>query len=87
MANFGINLLGLDFNCTVGVSKLICSKLRTNVLDIDGFILAILPILCEMLTSDYCSIKQKLKFEKEITKNKLLKYVIMNCSCEFLATQ
>ena len=28
-----------------------------------------------------------LKFDKEITKAKMLKYVIMNYSCEFLATQ
>ena len=26
-------------------------------------------------------------FDKEITKAKMLKYVIMDCLCEFLATQ
>ena len=32
-------------------------------------------------------IAKKLKFYKEITKARMLKYVIMNCSREFLTTQ
>ena len=28
-----------------------------------------------------------LKFDKEFTEAKMLKYIIMNCLCEFLATQ
>ena len=47
----------------------------------------VLPILCEILASDYCSNGKMLKFDKEITKGQMLKYVIMNCSCEFLVTQ
>ena len=43
-------------------------------------------ILCEILASNNFS-KKKLKFDKEITEAKMLKYVVMNCSCEFLATQ
>ena len=40
-------------------------------------------ILCEIPTADYCSNGKILKLDKEITKAKMLKYVIMNCSCEF----
>ena len=50
-------------------------------------ILAILPSLSEILTAHYSSNRNMLKFDKEITKVKMLKYVIMNGSCEFLVKQ
>ena len=50
-------------------------------------ILAFVPILCELLISNYPSNRKILKFHKEITKATMLKYVIMNYSCEFLARQ
>ena len=40
---------------------------------------AFVPILSEIVVSNYSSNRKILKFDK--------KYIIMNCSCEFLATQ
>ena len=50
-------------------------------------ILAFLPILCEILASYYFSNRKMLKFDKEITKVQMLKYIILNCSCEYFTTQ
>ena len=49
-------------------------------------ILAFLPILFEIQLI-IVQIEKMFKFYKEITKTKVLKYVIMNCSREFLVTQ
>ena len=51
--------------------------LQTNIGEFSQAILAILPILCEILASDFCSNGKMLKFDKEITIGKMLKYMIM----------
>ena len=52
-----------------------------------SFSQAILPILCEIFAFDYFPNRKMLKFDKEITKAKMLQHILMDCSCEFLATQ
>ena len=46
-------------------------------------ILFILPVLCEILPSNFCSNGKILKFDKEITKAKMLKYMVVKRSGEF----
>ena len=43
--------------------------------------------MCEILTSNYCSNRNVLKFDKEITKARILKYLMISCSYEFFATK
>ena len=62
-----------------------CLKVHNGV-SVSKAILAFLLILCEILTANYFSNRKMLKFDKEITKAKMLKYINMNCTCKFLAT-
>ena len=63
------------------------SVLQANVKLVEFLCLCDKPESCEILAFNYCSNRKMLKFNKEITEAKMLNYLMMNYSCEFLATQ
>ena len=63
------------------------SVLQANVKLVEFLCLCEKPESCEILAFNYCSNRKMLKFDKEITETKMLNYLMMNYSCEFLTTQ
>ena len=73
------------FSVVLSLNKAHILKAHARVV-LSTAILAFLEILCKILTATYCSNRKMLKFDKEIIKTKMLKYVMKNCSRAFLAT-